>query len=105
MRKTNYYNQGIPRILTIEEFGEVFGVGRTTVFGLISDGTLQPGRHFFKLGSKVMFPFSSELITKFMEDSLKAHEYAPPKRAEQAKNGKLTVLPRKTGKAAANLDY
>ena len=60
-------------LLTVEEFAERMKISRTTVFDWIRKGTLQIGRHYFKMGRVIRFEWGPELIHKLHEDSLKDH--------------------------------
>jgi excisionase family DNA binding protein len=57
-------------MLSIEQFAERMGVGRTTVHGWIKSGSLRSGRHYFRIGGTVRFIWGTELFQKLLEDSL-----------------------------------
>ena len=56
-------------ILTVEEFAERLHVSRATVFSWIQRGILAAGRHYFKFGRVIRFPWSAELIANLLQAS------------------------------------
>ena len=50
-----------PRVATVERAAELLGIGRTTIFGLIANGTLRS----LKIGSRRLIPLQA--IDEFIE--------------------------------------
>lgn len=61
-------------MLTVEQFAVRMQMGETTVWNMISDGTFQERRHFWrpnKENSKIIrFPWGPELISNLMTDGI-----------------------------------
>jgi len=56
-------------ILTVEQFAERVHVSRATVFAWMQRGLLVAGRHYFKFGRVIRFPWSAELIANLLQAS------------------------------------
>jgi hypothetical protein len=78
-----------PEMLNIDQFAEHMKVSRSLVFEWMDKQILIAGRHYWKQGRVVRFPWSGELISRLLEDCLKSQnqETLQPKPAK-------TVSPR-----------
>jgi excisionase family DNA binding protein len=82
-------------MLSIEDFANRMGVGRTTIYDWLKSGSLRPGRHCIKIGGTIRFPWGTELLQKLLEDSAGNDD----KTETQASNeSKVKLLPKNPAK-------
>lgn len=61
-------------LLTIEEFAEKLGIGRSTVYAWMSEGKLVVGRHVVRIGKVVRIVWCDALLEDLLELSARQDE-------------------------------
>ena len=87
-------------IVTTSELLERLKIGRTKLFELKKNGTLTPGRHFFKNGRILRFVWGADLIEAIHENT-----NAEPSPTNQQFKTPAMPIPRASTKSTINLNY
>lgn len=56
------------RLLSVKEFAQSVGIGRTKLFEMKKSEVLIKGRHYFQHGRKILFPWGPEFLERFLAE-------------------------------------
>lgn len=86
-------------LLTVDQFAEKLQVSRATVFGWMQRDILIQGKHFFRLGRVLRFPWSTERVDALLQTSA---QQLPP---QPSPSLSPVVASRKKSKTPINWEY
>lgn len=76
-------------LLTVEEFADKLGIGRSTVYAWMAEGKLVVGRHVVRIGKVVRIVWCNALLDDLLELSARREETpAPPPLVRTGRGGR-----------------